>query len=156
MPRRRQPEKRDVAPDYKYNSKLVAKFINYVMDRGKKSVAQKIVYDAFDIVEKRTGNRGIDIFEKAIENVRPQLAVKPRRVGGATYQVPVEVPEERQLALAIRWILQYAKERSDHSMAHKLASEFIAAAENEGGAIKKKVDTHKMAKANRAFAHYRW
>jgi len=126
------------------------------MDRGKKSVAQKIVYDAFDIVEKRTGNRGIDIFEKAIENVRPQLAVKPRRVGGATYQVPVEVPEERQLALAIRWILQYAKERSDHSMAHKLASEFIAAAENEGGAIKKKVDTHKMAKANRAFAHYRW
>jgi len=126
------------------------------MKCGKRSTAQRLVYTAFDIIKERTGQEGIDVFEKAIENVRPQLAVKPRRVGGATYQVPVEVPEARQVALAIRWIIQCAKARGDHGMAQKLANEFIAASENEGGAIKKKIDTHKMAKANRAFAHYRW
>ena len=156
MPRRRRPEKREVIPDYKYNSELVARFINCIMKCGKRSTAQRLVYTAFDIIKERTGQEGIDIFEKAIENVRPQLAVKPRRVGGATYQVPVEVPEARQVALAIRWIIQCAKARGDHGMAQKLANEFIAASENEGGAIKKKIDTHKMAKANRAFAHYRW
>ncbi|RKZ30719.1 30S ribosomal protein S7 [bacterium] len=156
MPRRRRPEKREVIPDYKYNSELVARFINCIMKCGKRSTAQRLVYTAFDIIKERTGQEGIDVFEKAIENVRPQLAVKPRRVGGATYQVPVEVPEARQVALAIRWIIQCAKARGDHGMAQKLANEFIAASENEGGAIKKKIDTHKMAKANRAFAHYRW
>ena len=156
MPRRRRPEKREVIPDYKYNSELVARFINCIMKCGKRSTAQRLVYTAFDIIKERTGQEGIDVFEKAIENVRPQLAVKPRRVGGATYQVPVEVPEARQVALAIRWIIQCANARGDHGMAQKLANEFIAASENEGGAIKKKIDTHKMAKANRAFAHYRW
>ncbi len=156
MSRRRRPEKRTVKPDYKYNSTLVAKFINCVMKKGKKSTAQSVIYNAFDIIEERTKERGIDIFEKAIENVRPQLAVKPRRVGGATYQVPIEVPQVRQLALAFRWILQYSRARGDHGFSKKLAAELIAASQNEGNAIKKKVDTHKMAKANRAFAHYRW
>jgi len=156
MPRRRRPEKRKVKPDYKYNSGVVAKFINSVMKEGKKSTAQSVVYNAFDIIEERTKERGIDVFDRAIENVRPQLAVKPRRVGGATYQVPVEVPEARQVALAFRWIIQYARARGDHGFSTKLASELIAASQNEGNAIKKKVDTHKMAKANRAFAHYRW
>ena len=156
MPRRRRPAKRELKPDYKYNSKLVSKFVNYIMSEGKKSTSQTLIYSAFDIIEERTKQPGIDVFEKAVENVRPQLTVKPRRVGGATYQVPVEVPEGRQIALALKWIIQYAKARGDHGMAHKLANELIAASENEGGAIKKKVDTHKMAKANRAFAHYRW
>lgn len=156
MPRRRRPEKREVKPDYKYSSKIITKFINVVMKQGKKSTAQRLVYDAFDIIESRTKERGIDVFEKAIENVRPQLAVKPRRVGGATYQVPIEVPEARQETLAFRWILQYARSRGDHGFASKLASELIAASQGEGNAVKKKIDTHKMAKANRAFAHYRW
>jgi len=156
MPRRRRPEKREIEPDYKYSSKVVAKFINSVMKRGKKSTAQSLVYDAMDIIEKRTKERGIDVFEKALDNVKPQLAVKPRRVGGATYQVPIEVPEKRQVTLAFRWILQFARARGDHGFASKLASELIAASQGEGNAVKKKVDTHKMAKANRAFAHYRW
>ena len=156
MPRRRRPEKREAKQDFKFNSKLVERFINSIMKEGKKSTAQKVVYKAFDIIEERTGQQGIDVFEKAIENVRPQLAVKPRRVGGATYQVPMEVPDNRQVALAIRWLIQFANARGDHGMSIKLANELIAASENEGGAIKKKVDTHRMAKANRAFAHYRW
>ena len=126
------------------------------MSEGKKSTSQRLIYNAFDIIEERTKQRGIEVFEKAVENVRPQLTVKPRRVGGATYQVPVEVPEERQVALALKWIIKFANARGDHGMAQKIANELIAASENEGGAIKKKVDTHKMAKANRAFAHYRW
>jgi len=156
MPRRRRPVKREIAADYKFDSKLVSKFINYVMSEGKKSTSQRLIYNAFDIIEERTKQRGIEVFEKAVENVRPQLTVKPRRVGGATYQVPVEVPEERQVALALKWIIKFANARGDHGMAQKIANELIAASENEGGAIKKKVDTHKMAKANRAFAHYRW
>ncbi|MCK5832815.1 30S ribosomal protein S7 [bacterium] len=156
MPRRRRPQKRTIEPDFKYDSKLVAKFINYIMLQGKKSTSQNIVYDAFDIIEERTQQKGIDVFEKAVENSRPQLTVKPRRVGGATYQVPIEVPEGRQITLALKWLIQFSRARGDHGMSRKLANELIAASENEGGAVKKKVDTHKMAKANRAFAHYRW
>ncbi len=156
MSRRRRPSKREIEADYKYDSKLVAKFINYIMKEGKKSTSQSLVYDAFNIIEDRTKQPGIEIFEKAVENARPQLTVKPRRVGGATYQVPVEVPEDRQITLALKWLIQYSRSRGDHGMARKLANELIAASENEGGAVKKKIDTHKMAKANRAFAHYRW
>lgn len=156
MSRRRRPSRREIEPDYKYNSKLVSKFINYIMKEGKKSTSQAVVYSAFNIIEERTQQPGIEIFEKAVENARPQLTVKPRRVGGATYQVPVEVPEDRQITLALKWLIQYSRSRGDHGMARKLANELIAASENEGGAVKKKIDTHKMAKANRAFAHYRW
>ena len=156
MSRRRSADKREIEPDYKYKSKLVARFINYIMQDGKKSTSQRLIYDAFDIIEDRTQKDGLEVFEKAIENVRPQVAVKPRRVGGATYQVPVEVPRKRQVALAFRWLVTYAKKRGDHGMANKIANELLAASEQEGAAVKKKIDTHKMAKANRAFAHYRW
>jgi len=156
MPRRRKAEKREIIPDYKYKSDLVTRLVNIVMKKGKKSTAEKIIYGAFDIIQKRTGQDGMEVFERAMDNVKPQLEVKPRRVGGATYQVPVEVSRDRQEALALRWIIKYAKARSEKSMPEKLASELIAASENEGGSIKKKVDTHKMAKANKAFAHYRW
>ncbi len=156
MPRRKRPIKREVLPDRKYNSVLVTKFINSIMRRGKKSLAETIFYRAIEIIEKKTGQNGLEIFEKAVENVKPILEVKSRRVGGATYQVPVEVRPERRQSLAIRWIIANARGRSEKTMAEKLAAELIAASKNEGASIKKREDTHKMAEANKAFAHFRW
>ncbi|MCR4438870.1 MAG: 30S ribosomal protein S7 [bacterium] len=156
MPRRKRPVKREVLPDPKFQSVLVTKFINSIMRRGKKSVAETIFYRAIDIIEKKTGQNGLEVFEKAVENVKPLLEVKSRRVGGATYQVPVEVRPERRQSLAIRWIISNARARSEKTMAEKLAAELIAASKNEGASIKKREDTHKMAEANKAFAHFRW
>jgi len=156
MPRRGTIKKREVKPDYRYNSTLVSRFINAVMRKGKKSLAERIIYEAMDLVKEKSKQDPLKMVEKAIENARPLLETKSRRVGGATYQVPVEVPEHRSISLAIRWIIRYAKERSGKSMMEKLAAEILDAVNNRGGAIKKKDDTHKMAEANRAFAHYRW
>jgi small subunit ribosomal protein S7 len=156
MPRRNRPPKREVAPDIKYNSELVARFINKIMRDGKKSTAQGIVYDAFDVIEARLKRPGIEVFEQAIKNATPILEVKPRRVGGATYQVPVEVRPERRMSLAIRWLITAARNRPGKSMAEKLAGELMDAANNQGATIKRREDTHRMAEANRAFAHYRW
>jgi small subunit ribosomal protein S7 len=156
MPRRNRAPRRDVAPDIKYNSELVARFINKIMYSGKKSTAQRIVYDAFDIIEQRAKRPGLDVFEQAIRNATPILEVKPRRVGGATYQVPVEVRAERRQSLAIRWLVDSTRRRPGKTMAEKLANELMDAASNTGATIKKREDTHKMAEANRAFAHYRW
>jgi small subunit ribosomal protein S7 len=154
--RRKRADKREVLPDPKFNSILVTKFINGLMREGKRSVAEHIFYKAIDVIGQRTGKEGLGIFQKAVENVKPILQVKSRRVGGANYQVPVEVSSERRQALAIRWLITYARERGEKTMADKLASEIIAASNNEGNAIKKKEDTHKMAEANKAFAHFRW
>ena len=154
--RRRKAERRTVLPDPKYNDQLVSKFVNSVMESGKKSVAQKIVYHAFDVIEEKTGEPGIDIFKKAVNNVSPLVEVRSRRVGGATYQVPIEVRPDRRVALALRWIIQYARSRGDKSMALRLAKELMSAANGEGGSIKKKDDTHRMAEANKAFAHFRF
>ncbi|MBN2543484.1 30S ribosomal protein S7 [bacterium] len=156
MPRRKKPQRRELPRDHKYNSQLVGAFINKLMKSGKKSVAQKNFYDALDIIEEKTKRDGLEIFEEAIDKVKPNLEVRPRRVGGATYQVPIEVPERRQMTLAIRWLVNYSRMRSEHTMAEKLANEFIAASQEMGNSIKKKIDTYKMAKANKAFAHYRW
>jgi small subunit ribosomal protein S7 len=156
MPRRKAVVKRERTPDQKFNDLLAGRFINSIMRRGKKSLAERIFYDALDIVTKKTNQPGLSVFKKALENVRPILEVKPRRVGGATYQVPVEVRPERSTALAMRWILSYAKQRGEHSMAEKLAGELAAASKNEGASVKKREDTHKMAEANKAFAHFRW
>jgi small subunit ribosomal protein S7 len=156
MPRRNRPARREIAPDIKYNSVLVAKFINKLMASGKKSTAQRVFYDALDLVESRTKRPGLEVFEHAVKNATPILEVKPRRVGGATYQVPVEVRPDRRLSLAIRWLVQSTRKRSGKSMAEKLASELMDAANNTGATIKRREDTHKMAEANRAFAHYRW
>ncbi len=156
MPRKGHVKRRETPPDPKYGDPLVQKLINCVMWDGKKTVATRIVYEAFDIVSKKMKENPLKIFHKAIENVKPELEVKPRRVGGATYQVPVEVRPERQLSLSIRWIVKYARERSERTMKEKLAAEIIDAFHNKGGAVKKKEDTHKMAEANKAFAHYRW
>ncbi|MBS1261811.1 MAG: 30S ribosomal protein S7 [Calditrichaeota bacterium] len=156
MARRRRAEKREILPDPKFGSVKVAKFINNLMNRGKKATAERIFYGAIDIIDQRTKGRGLEIFEKALRNVQPMLEVKSRRVGGSTYQVPVEVRAERGMALATRWIITYAKARGGRNMAEKLAGEFMAAANGEGASIKKKEDTHKMAEANRAFAHFRW
>jgi small subunit ribosomal protein S7 len=156
MPRRKLIKKREVLPDTKYGSHLVTKFVNCLMGRGKKSTAEGILYGSIDMVEKRTGQTGIAVFKQAVNNVKPVLEVRPRRVGGATYQVPMEVRPERRTALAIRWIITGANSRNEHTMQECLASEIIAASKNEGGAIKKKEDTHRMAEANKAFAHYRW
>jgi small subunit ribosomal protein S7 len=156
MPRRRVAQKRDVLPDPKYHSKLVAKFINCLMKKGKKSIAEWIMYGSLDVVEKRMKEPALEVLEKAINNAKPLIEVKSRRVGGATYQVPTEVMPHRQLALAIRWIIQHAKERAEKTMVDKLAAELIDAANNRGGAIKKRESVHKMAEANRAFAHYRF
>jgi small subunit ribosomal protein S7 len=156
MPRRKRAAKRHVLADPKYNSTLVTKFVNGLLKRGKRSVAEKIFYDAVDIIGERTASDGIKVFEKAIENIKPVLEVRSRRVGGATYQVPVEIRSERRQALAIRWLILYASERSEKTMSEKLASEVIAASKNEGSSIKKREDTHKMAEANRAFAHFKW
>lgn len=154
--RRRQADKRITIPDPLYEDQIVAKFIHSVMRDGKKSVAQRLVYGAFDIVEERTSEEGVEVFRKAINNVAPLVEVRSRRVGGATYQVPIEVRAERRTALAFRWILQYARTRSDKSMARRLAAEIVAASKGEGGAVKKKDDTHRMAEANKAFAHFRF
>jgi len=155
MPRRNRPEKRQIPPDVRFNNIQVQAFINYVMKDGKKSLAMRLVYDAFDIAEKRTKRSGLETFEMALKNVMPVMEVKPRRVGGATYQVPMEVPPHRRFALATRWILAAARSRSGRSFSEKLAAELMDAANNQGSAIKKREETHKMAEANRAFSHYR-
>jgi len=156
MPRRREVPKRRINPDPKYKDKLVAKFMNTVMVDGKKAVAEGIVYGALDIVKARYKEDPLEVFKKAMDNVKPKLEVKSRRVGGATYQVPVEVRPERRTALAMRWLISYSRDRNEKSMAEKLAAEVIAASKGEGNAVKKKEDTHRMAEANKAFAHYRW
>ena len=154
--RKKRAEVREVLADPIYNSKVVTKLINKVMWDGKKVTAQKIVYGAFDIVKEKTGREALDAFQQALDNVTPMLEVKARRVGGATYQVPIEIRKERKFSLAIRWLVEYARKRNEHSMEEKLAGEIIDAINGQGGAFKKKEDTHKMAEANRAFAHYRW
>jgi len=156
MPRRRATKQREHLGDPKYHDIVVARFVSYVMRRGKKSLAERIVYDCFDIIEKKTGQRGLEVFKKAIDNTRPVLEVASRRVGGATYQIPIEVRPSRRLALAMRWLTEFSRARSEHTMAERLANELMAASRNEGPAIKKKEDTHKMAEANKAFAHFRW
>ncbi len=153
--RRKQAEKRIPIPDPIYGDVTVAKFIAAIMRDGKKSVAQRLVYGAFDTIEERTGEAGVEVFRKALGNVAPLVEVKSRRVGGATYQVPIEVRPERRTSLAFRWLIQYAKQRGDKSMANRLAAELIAASRGEGGAVKKKDDTHRMAEANKAFSHFR-
>jgi small subunit ribosomal protein S7 len=156
MPRRRVVAKREILSDPKFSSKLVAKFINKVMRRGKKSLAERILYGAFELIEKRSKQDPLDVFHKAMDNVRPIIEVKSRRVGGSTYQVPVEVRSDRRNALAMRWLISYAKARSEKTMVQKLAGELQDAAQNRGSAVKKREDTHRMAEANKAFAHYRW
>ena len=154
--RKKRAEKKFLKPDPKFNDVLVAKFINSIMYDGKKAVARKVIYDAFQIIEDRTKKTGLEVFKKALNNVQPIIEVRSRRVGGATYQVPTEVRPERRSALAMRWIKTYARARGDKSMPLKLASELIAASNNEGSAVKKKEDTHRMAEANKAFAHFKW
>ena len=154
--RKRRAEKRDVLPDAIYNSKVVTKLINAVMLDGKKGTAEGIIYEAFDIIKEKTGKNPVEVFEAAMENIMPLLEVKSRRVGGSNYQVPIEVRPERRQTLGLRWLVQYSKSRSGRGMANKLASEIMDAANGVGGAVKKREDTHKMAEANKAFAHYRW
>ena len=156
LPRRGQISKRDVLPDPMYHSKLVTKLINNIMEDGKKGVAQKIVYDAFEIVAEKTGKDALEAFQEALENIMPKLEVKARRVGGSTYQVPMEVREERRLTLGLRWIRTYSRTRGEKSMAEKLAGEIVDAINSTGGSFKKKEETHRMAEANKAFAHYRY
>jgi small subunit ribosomal protein S7 len=156
MSRRKQAQKREFIPDPKFKSVLVTQLINNLLRRGKKRLAETIVYDAIDIAGKRTNQDGLSVFKKAVDNVKPTVEVKSRRVGGANYQVPMEVPNERRTSLAIRWLINYAKERTEKSMADKLANEFMQAFKNEGGAVRKKIDTHKMAEANKAFVIFRW
>jgi small subunit ribosomal protein S7 len=156
VPRRHVTRKQPLQPDPIYQSILVSRFVNNLMSRGKKSVAQRIIYDAMKIIEEKAGKPPLEVFNRAIENVKPELEVKSRRVGGATYQVPVEVRPERRVALAIRWIIGYARDRHGKSMSDKLADELIDAYNNTGSTIKKKEDTRKMAEANKAFAHYKW
>ena len=156
MPRRGNVAKRDVLPDPMYNSKLVTRLINNIMYDGKKGVAQKIVYEAFEIVEEKTGKNALEVFEQAMENVMPSLEVKARRVGGANYQVPIEVRPERRQTLGLRWMASYSRLRSEKTMKERLAGEILDALHGAGGAAKKRDDTHKMAEANKAFAHYRW
>jgi small subunit ribosomal protein S7 len=156
MPRRAAATRRETAPDPVYNNRLVTQLMNKIMLDGKKSTAEKIVYDAFDIVEEKTGNDPLATFKKAMDNVRPTLEVKPKRVGGATYQVPVEVNSRRSTTLAIRWIVGYARERRENRMAERLAGEIMDAAGGLGSSVKKREDLYKMAEANRAFSHYRW
>jgi small subunit ribosomal protein S7 len=156
MPRKRLIVKREILLDPKYKSHLIAKFLNCMMVKGKKSLAQSILYEAFDIIEKKTNEDPLDIFQKAINNVKPLVEVKSRRVGGSTYQVPTEVRAGRSQALGVRWVISFARARGEKSMAAKLAGELMDAANRRGAAIKKKEDTHRMAEANKAFAHYRW
>jgi small subunit ribosomal protein S7 len=156
MPRRRVAEKREILPDPKYGSKLVSKFVNAIMEDGKKSTAERSCYGAFEIMRTKSGQDPLKVFKQALENVKPVLEVRPRRVGGATYQVPVEVRPSRRLALAFRWIITYSRARAEKTMREKLAGELMDAFNNQGSSVKKREDTHKMAEANRAFAHYRW
>ena len=156
MPRRRTPEKREIIPDPKFGNQTLAKFMNHVMVSGKKSVAERIVYGALDRIESRAGKNPLDVFEAALEAVSPAVEVKSRRVGGATYQVPVEVRSDRALALAIRWLINSSRNRSENSMTERLSGELMDASSNRGASVKKKEDTHKMAEANKAFSHYRW
>jgi len=156
MPRRRVIERRELEPDQKYNNRLVARFINNLFTRGKKSTAESILYGAFDIIEKKTKEMPVAVFEKAVENVKPVIEVKSRRVGGSTYQVPTEIMPERRTALGIKWIIGHARKRTEKTMKEKLAAELIDAYNNRGASVKKREDVHKMAEANRAFAHYRF
>ncbi len=156
MPRRREVPKREILPDPIYNSQLVTKFINVVMREGKKSVAERIFYNALELIRERTQDDPMKVFKKAVENVKPAVEVKSRRVGGSTYQVPVEVRPSRKLALSMRWLILTAQGRGEKTMRQRLAGELMDAAENRGGAVKKKEDTHRMAEANKAFSHYRW
>jgi small subunit ribosomal protein S7 len=156
MPRRKVIQKREVMPDPLYNSPLVTRFVNSIMKDGKKSVAQSILYGAFDVIKDKTGDNPLKVFQEAVENVKPILEVKSRRVGGATYQVPQEVNSQRQLSLSIRWLLTYSRQRSEPTMKKRLAGELMDAYAKKGNSIKKREDTHKMAEANRAFAHFRW
>jgi len=156
MPRRRSVTPREVLPDALYNSTLLAKFVNSLMMDGKKSTAQRITYGAFEIIRTKTGEDPLKVFKKGLDNIRPALEVKSRRVGGATYQVPVEVSPRRQLSLALRWLIDYATKRGEKTMRDKLAAEILDASSGRGNAVKKKDDTHRMAEANKAFAHYRW
>jgi len=156
MARAKKVKIRDIPPDFVYEDKMVSKFINYIMERGKKNVARKIVYGAFDIIKKKTKQDPLDVFKRAMQNASPSLEVRPRRIGGATYQIPREVRGERRVALAMRWIIQAAKSVKGRPMKEKLAEEIMKASENTGWAIKKKENTHRMAEANRAFAHFSW
>ncbi len=156
MPRRGTAEKREILPDPVYNSRLVTKFINNVTSHGKKTTAEKIFYGALLLIEERSGDDPLKVFKRAMDNARPQVEVKSRRVGGSTYQVPIEVSHDRQQSLAIRWLINFANSRHEKTMTERLAGEFLDAAANRGGAIKKRDDTHRMAEANKAFAHYRW
>ena len=156
MPRRREVPKREILPDPLYNSQLVTRFVNVVMRDGKKTVAERILYDALSLIEQRVGDDPMQVFKRAVENVKPAVEVKSRRVGGSTYQIPIEVRPSRRLALSMRWIIQNAKRRSERGMGEKLAGELLDAADQRGAAIKKREDTHRMADANKAYAHYRW
>ncbi|NIM47914.1 MAG: 30S ribosomal protein S7 [Gemmatimonadales bacterium] len=156
MSRRKQAIRRPVPPDPRYDSQTVSKFVTRLTQDGKKSIAERIFYESMDLIEQRTGQPGVQVFKQALSNVKPVLEVKSRRVGGATYQVPVEVRPDRRTSLAMRWIVQYTKARGERSMAERLAGELIQASKGEGNAVRKKEDTHRMAEANRAFAHYRW
>jgi len=156
MPRRARITRKELMPDPKFGNVMITRFVNCLMGCGKKSTAERVLYGALELIEKKTGQDGLSVMKQALNNAKPNLEVKSRRVGGATYQVPVEIKPERRTALAIRWLILYAKARPDHSMKEKLAAEFMAAAKNDGGTIKKRDDTHRMAEANKAFAHYRW
>ncbi|MDY6863059.1 MAG: 30S ribosomal protein S7 [Thermodesulfobacteriota bacterium] len=156
MPRRREVQKREILPDPKYNDKLVSVFINKIMLKGKKSLAEKILYGAFDIIEKKTKDSPLKVFKTALDNVRPIIEVKSRRVGGSTYQVPVEVRRKRRISLGMRWLVMFARKRPEKSMQDRLAGEIIDANSGKGASVKKREDVHKMAEANKAFAHYRW
>ena len=156
MSRRRAAVKRDVLPDSRYSDKVVTKVINSIMLDGKKSIAEGIFYSAMDLIKEKTGQEGYDIFKQALENIKPQIEVRSRRIGGATYQVPVEVRPERRTTLGLRWLVTIARQRGEHTMVDRLAKEILDAANNTGAAVKKREDTHRMAEANRAFAHFRW
>lgn len=156
MPRRNRPPKRPVQPDPKYHNRSVSRFTNMLMQDGKKSLAQRMLYRAFDVVEERTGADPVEVFEAAIRNATPHLEVKPRRVGGATYQVPIEIRGDRRYSLAVRWLVQAARGRAGKTMVERLAGEIVEAANNEGAAVRRKEESHRMADANKAFAHYRW
>jgi small subunit ribosomal protein S7 len=156
MSRRQSAVRRDIPVDPRFGSELVSKFINNLMVDGKKSVSETIFYEAMQVIEEKTGQPGVKVFEQALSNVKPAVEVKSRRVGGATYQVPIEVRPDRRTALAMRWLIGYSRQRSERSMAERLAGELLSASRNEGSAVKKKEDTHRMAEANKAFAHYRW
>lgn len=156
MARRRRASRREIPSDYKYHSELVSRFINDLMEDGEKSIAEGIFYEAMDVITERTGKQGIDVFNDAINNVKPMVEVRPRRIGGATYQVPVEVQSGRQISLAIKWIIDAARSRGEYTMKERLSNGLIAASRKEGAAYKKKEDTHRMAEANKAFAHFGW